>query len=185
MKTDHLEHKAVKNTPPDSVNTLSDSQESICLSQKIGHILMERNQMCSTAESCTGGNIAAAITAVPGCSGYFRGGVVAYSNSIKVNLLHVKETTLAEQGAVSEETVREMVKGAMESLHTDYAVATSGIAGPGGGTPEKPVGTVWIAAGCKSKIITLKQNRDYGREQNILRATNNALHLLFQLLVEG
>lgn len=192
MERDHLKHNSSENTFVSRENTLTDVrntfpefQESMRLSKEIGRILEKRNQMFGTAESCTGGNIAAAVTAVPGCSAYFRGGVVAYSNSVKVDLLHVSETTLARQGAVSEETVREMVKGAIDALNADYAIATSGIAGPGGGTPEKPVGTVWIAAGSKGKIITFKQHTDYGRQQNILFATNNALRLLYQLLLKG
>lgn len=192
MERDHLRHKSSENTfgakeflPSDVRNTFPEFQESVRLSREIGHILEKRTQMFGTAESCTGGNIAAIVTAVPGCSAYFRGGVVAYSNSVKVDLLHVSETTLVRQGAVSEETVREMVKGAIDALNADYAIATSGIAGPGGGTPEKPVGIVWIAAGCKGKIITFKQHTDYGRQQNIFLATNNALRLLYQLLLEG
>lgn len=140
--------------------------------------------MLATAESCTGGNISATITAVPGSSEYYKGSIIAYSNEVKMNLLQVKEQTLIKHGAVSEETVREMVKGAMKSLNTDCAVATSGIAGPSGGTPDKPVGTVWIAAGSRKKIITLKQEKDEGREQNILHATYNALFLLRELLLD-
>ncbi len=159
-------------------------EEDTPLNQIIGNILRERHKTLSTAESCTGGSIAAAITAIPGSSGYFTGSIVAYSNDVKVNQLHVKEETLRKHGAVSEETAVEMVRGAMESLNTDYAVATTGIAGPDGGTPEKPVGTVWIAAGSGKKIITRKLESDRGREANILRATNNALILLHDLLLE-
>ena len=110
--------------------------------EKVGELLKAKNFSLSTAESCTGGGIAALITSVPGSSEYFKGGIVAYSNEIKADLLHVSVETLAQYGAVSRETVVEMVKGAMKTLKTDCAVATSGIAGPGGGTPEKPVGTV-------------------------------------------
>lgn len=152
------------------------------LSHKLGEQLKTKKATLSTAESCTGGNISAAITAIPGSSEYFKGSIVAYSNEIKINLLHVQKTTLERHGAVSEQTVREMVKGAMESLNTEYAVATSGIAGPDGGTPEKPVGTVWIAAGSKKEIIALRQETDNGRIQNILRASENALLLLQELL---
>ena len=125
--------------------------------EKVGELLKAKNFSLSTAESCTGGGIAALITSVPGSSEYFKGGIVAYSNEIKADLLHVSVETLAQYGAVSRETVVEMVKGAMKTLKTDCAVATSGIAGPGGGTPEKPVGTVWIAAACKNEIVTMKQ----------------------------
>ena len=134
---------------------MSEEIDIISLSSELGELLKERNYMLATAESCTGGNISATITAVPGSSEYYKGSIIAYSNEVKMNLLQVKEQTLIKHGAVSEETVREMVKGAMKSLNTDCAVATSGIAGPSGGTPDKPVGTVWIAAGSRKKIITL------------------------------
>ena len=155
------------------------------LSKEIGELLKEKKATLSTAESCTGGNIAASITAIPGSSDYFKGSVVAYSNEIKIKLLSVQQETLANHGAVSEETIREMVKGAMKSLNTDYAVATSGIAGPSGGTEKKPVGTIWIAAGSKDKIIILKQEKDNGRSSNIHQATQNALKLLYNLLLEA
>lgn len=155
------------------------------ISQSIGEILRERNETMSTAESCTGGNIAASITAIAGSSDYFKGSIVAYSNEIKMKLLHVKETTLQKHGAVSEETVIEMAKGAMKSLNTDCAITTSGIAGPGGGSKEKPVGTVWIAATYKNRTLTQKQEGDKGREENILKATKNALLLLHKLLLKG
>ncbi|RGN45011.1 MULTISPECIES: CinA family protein [unclassified Bacteroides] len=163
---------------------MSEEIDIISLSSELGELLKERNYMLATAESCTGGNISATITAVPGSSEYYKGSIIAYSNEVKMNLLQVKEQTLIKHGAVSEETVREMVKGAMKSLNTDCAVATSGIAGPSGGTPDKPVGTVWIAAGSRKKIITLKQEKDEGREQNILHATYNALFLLRELLLD-
>ncbi|KAB3752326.1 CinA family protein, partial [Phocaeicola vulgatus] len=134
-----------------------------------------------TAESCTAGSVAAAITAVAGSSQFFKGGIIAYSNEIKESLLGVNHETLETHGAVSEETVIEMVKGAMKSMNSDCAVATSGIAGPTGGTPDKPVGTIWIAAGCKDKVITLKLEGDEGRNKNIANATQNALQLLRKL----
>ena len=148
----------------------------------IGNLLREKNLTVSTAESCTGGSIAAKLTSVPGSSDYFKGGIVAYSNEIKESLLGVSSETLKKQGAVSEETVIEMVKGAMKALKTDCAVSTSGIAGPGGGTKEKPVGTVWIAAAYKNEIRTMKQDTDRGREMNVERAGNNAFLLLLDLL---
>ena len=125
------------------------------LEEEIGELLKAKNLSLSTAESCTGGGIAALITSVPGSSEYFNGGIVAYSNEIKQDLLHVSAETLARHGAVSRETVVEMVKGAMKTLKTDCAVATSGIAGPGGGTQEKPVGTIWIAAAYNNEIVTM------------------------------
>ncbi len=146
--------------------------------EEIGELLKAKNLSLSTAESCTGGGIAALITSVPGSSEYFNGGIVAYSNEIKKDLLHVSAETLAKYGAVSRETVIEMVKGAMKTLKTDCAVATSGIAGPGGGTPEKPVGTVWIAAAYKNDIVTMKQEEDRGRAGNVQSAIQNALSML-------
>ena len=149
------------------------------LEEKVGELLKAKKLSLSTAESCTGGGIAALITSVPGSSEYFN---VAYSNEIKMSLLHVSAETLEKHGAVSRETVTEMVKGAMKTLKTDCAVATSGIAGPGGGTPEKPVGTVWIAAAYKNEIVTMKQEGDEGRKGNVEKAIQNALLLLCEKL---
>ena len=152
------------------------------LEEKVGELLKAKKLSLSTAESCTGGGVAALVTSVPGSSEYFNGGIVAYSNEVKISLLHVSAETLERYGAVSQETVIEMVKGAMKALKTDCAVATSGIAGPGGGTPEKPVGTVWIAAGYKNEIRTYKQETNRGRAMNIERTGNNALLMLRDLL---
>ena len=143
------------------------------LEEKVGELLKAKKLSLSTAESCTGGGIAALITSVPGSSEYFNGSIVAYSNEIKMSLLH---------GAVSRETVTEMVKGAMKTLKTDCAVATSGIAGPGGGTPEKPVGTVCIASAYKNEIVSMKQEGDEGRKGNVEKAIQNALLLLCEKL---
>lgn len=150
--------------------------------EEIGILLKTKNLSLSTAESCTGGGIAALITSVPGSSEYFNGGIVAYSNEVKMSLLHVSADTLEKHGAVSRETVTEMAKGAMKTLKTDCAVATSGIAGPGGGTPGKPVGTIWIAAAYKSEIVTMKQEGDCGRAGNVQKAIQNALLLLLDKL---
>lgn len=158
------------------------SEEDESLEFIIGDLLKQKNLTVSTAESCTGGSIAARLTSIAGSSEYYNGSVVAYSNEVKIGLLSVSSQTLEQFGAVSEQTVIEMVKGAMKALKTDCAVATSGIAGPGGGTPEKPVGTVWIAAGYKNEIRTLKQETNRGRAMNIERASNNALLLLRDLL---
>lgn len=148
----------------------------------VGDLLKKEKKTLSTAESCTGGSVAARITSVSGSSEYFKGGIVAYSNEVKMNLLHVSADTLEKHGAVSEETVIEMAKGAMNALKTDCAISTSGIAGPGGGTKEKPVGTVWIAVAYKNEIRTMKQEIDRGRQMNVERAGNNALILLHELL---
>lgn len=148
------------------------------LEEEIGELLKAKKLSLSTAESCTGGGVAALITSVPGSSEYFKGGIVAYSNEIKTALLYVSAETLKKYGAVSRETVTEMVKGAMNTLKTDCAVATSGVAGPGGGTPEKPVGTVWIAVAYKNEIVTMKQEGDCGRTVNVKKAIQNALLML-------
>ena len=148
----------------------------------IGELLKKKKLTLSTAESCTGGSIAARVTSVAGSSEYFKGSVVAYSNEVKMKLLGVSMETLEKKGAVSEETVIEMVKGAMKALKTDCAVATSGIAGPGGGTKEKPVGTVWIAAAYKNEIVAMKQEGDEGRKGNVEKAIQNALLLLCEKL---
>ncbi len=158
------------------------SEEDIPLEIIVGDLLRRNNLTVSTAESCTGGSIAARISSVPGCSDYFRGSIVAYSNDIKNMLLGVSAETLGKHGAVSEETVTEMVKGAMKVMKTDCAVATSGIAGPGGGTPEKPVGTIWIAVGYKNEIRTYRQETNRGRSMNMERAGNNALLMLRDML---
>ena len=158
------------------------SEEDTSLEVIVGELLKKKKLTVSTAESCTGGSIAARLTSIAGSSEYFNGSIVAYSNEVKMNLLYVSPETLERHGAVSEETVIEMVKGAMKALKTDCAVATSGIAGPGGGTPEKPVGTVWIAAGYKNEIRTYKQETNRGRSMNIERAGNNALLILRDLL---
>ena len=157
------------------------SLETKFISREINDLMWKNGSTLSTAESCTAGNVAAAITSVPGSSQFYKGGVVGYSNEVKENMLHVSHETLETHGAVSEETITEMIKGAMTVLKTDFAVATSGIAGPGGGTAEKPVGLIWVAAGNKENVITAKLTEDDGREKNIQAATTKALQLLLEL----
>lgn len=156
------------------------------LAEEINNILAQRGLTLATAESCTGGGIAAAITAIPGSSAVFKGAVVAYANEIKQSILRVSEETLLQHGAVSEATVREMVAGAARLMQTDCAIATSGIAGPGGGTKEKPVGTVWVATyikgDIKSHLLTLDDN---GRATNIDATIAAALQMLLSLLRES
>jgi PncC family amidohydrolase len=152
------------------------------IEETIGHILKEKNLTLSTAESCTGGNIAARITSVSGSSKYYKGGIIAYDNEVKTSLLKVSPDTLEQYGAVSRETVIEMVKGVMGALRTTCTVATSGIAGPGGGTPTKPVGTIWIAAAFKGELTTLKLEGDRGRAGNIEHTVYEALNLLLKLI---
>ena len=152
------------------------------LEEEIGKMLEAKKLSLSTAESCTGGGIAALMTSVSGSSEYFKGGIVAYSNEVKMSLLDVSAETLKKHGAVSRETVTEMAKGAMKRLKTDCAIATSGIAGPGGGTPEKPVGTIWIAVAYKNEIVTWMQTGDSGRTENTKKAIQNALLMLYDSL---
>ena len=133
------------------------------LPELVAYTMKKEGKTLATAESCTGGTLAHQLTAMAGASEYFRGGVVAYSNEVKECALGVRHETLVAHGAVSEETVREMAAGARERLGADYAVATTGIAGPGGGTPEKPVGTVWIAVagpdGVTAKLLKFGDRR--------------------------
>ncbi|MBL7748930.1 MAG: nicotinamide-nucleotide amidohydrolase family protein, partial [Chitinophagaceae bacterium] len=149
----------------------------------IGKILKAKGKTMATAESCTGGYMAHLITSIPGSSAYYKGTVVSYANAVKENVLGVKPETLASTGAVSKETVTEMVKGAIEKLGTDFAVATSGIMGPDGGTDEKPVGTVWIAVGNKDKVETLKLNLRFDRQRNIGMTAANALNFLRKFIL--
>ena len=149
----------------------------------IGKILLARNQTMGTAESCTGGYIAHLITGIAGSSAYYKGSVVSYANDVKHDLLHVKQSTLDQFGAVSEETVREMAAGLLAELKVDYALATSGIMGPGGGSEEKPVGTVWIAVASKEKVMTHKLNLRFDRQRNITMAAANALNFLRKFIL--
>ncbi|MBO5381842.1 MAG: CinA family protein [Bacteroides sp.] len=152
------------------------------LAEELGKLLLQKGLTLSTAESCTGGGIASIITAIPGSSQYFHGGIVAYANEVKMALLEVQSETLEKHGAVSEQTVVEMAKGAMKSMKTTCSIATSGIAGPGGGTADKPVGTIWIAVACNERIVTKRLEGDFGRAENIKNTIKNALSLLIKTL---
>ncbi len=149
----------------------------------IGRMLTERGLKIASAESCTGGYLAHLLTSVAGSSAYFEGSVIAYSYDLKESLLDVSHETLMSVGAVSEECVREMVKGAVKRLGVDLAVAVSGIAGPGGETPDKHVGTIWLAVGNADKIITAKIGIDRGRLKNIEYAANVGLNLIRKYLL--
>lgn len=149
----------------------------------LGDVLTRMNLTLSTAESCTGGNIAHRITSVAGSSQYFMGSVVAYDNSIKSSVLHVPSQLINDFGAVSEHTVRAMVNGVCDLMHTQCAIATSGIAGPGGGTPDKPVGTVWVAAKYGNSVVAEKKLFFGNRAQVIERATTHGITLLLRLLL--
>lgn len=152
--------------------------EGATVEQLVHDELLSRKQTLSTAESCTGGRIAAAFTAMPGSSGYYKGGMIAYSNSLKQELLGVSTRDLDDFGAVSEQVVRAMAEGARSKCRSDWALATSGIAGPAGGTEEKPVGTVWIACAGPSGTATLKIHAGTDRGQIQDRATAAAIALL-------
>jgi len=148
------------------------------LEKQIGNILRKKGVTLATAESCTGGEIAHLITAVPGSSAYFKGAVVSYANEVKVNVLGVKEEDLEQYGAVSEAVVLQMAQGVKKLMKTDYAVSTSGVAGPDGGTPEKPVGTVWIGVATPQKTFARKYVFSFTRERNIAKAAAKALELV-------
>jgi nicotinamide-nucleotide amidase len=172
----------VFNTLKKQVEDVMVVDEDISFEVLLGRILKERNKTVSTAESCTGGYIAHLITSIAGASEYFKGSVVSYDNSIKENVLHVSHETISAAGAVSEETVRQMVAGALSIMQTDYAVAVSGIMGPGGGSGEKPVGTVWIAVGNTDRIETKKMHFRFDRKKNIELTAVNAMHMLYRFI---
>ena len=151
-------------------------------SREIITLLYEKGITVGTAESCTGGRIAEAIIATPGASNYFKGSIVSYVNEIKQRLLGVDAQVLEEKTAVCEEVAHQMVIGACWTLNVDYAISVTGIAGPGGGTREIPVGTIYIACGTPDEIITLKLEEDNGRDQNLVMATNKALQLFLEFL---
>jgi nicotinamide-nucleotide amidase len=154
------------------------------LEMVIGRILKERNQTMCTAESCTGGEIAHLITGISGSSNWYKGSVVAYSNEIKTNLLGVNPDLIRDHGAVSEEVVRAMATGARKQLAADFSVATSGIAGPDGGSIEKPVGTIWISVSSPSEIVAEKHVFGSDRTTNIRRFSLAALNLLRKQIIK-
>lgn len=153
--------------------------------RSIEEILLQHGVTVSTAESCTGGGIAARLTSVSGSSRYVMGGIVSYQDYVKEQLLGVSPETIARYGVVSRETVIEMARGACRALETDAAVSTSGIAGPSGAEPGKPVGTIWMAAVCGDVCLTYMQSGDDGRAENIARAIENALDLLGRAVIEA
>lgn len=146
--------------------------------------LLELGLTLGVAESCTGGNIAHMLTAMPGSSKYFKGGVISYSNETKCNVLKVSASNIEKLGAVSEAVVVEMAKGAQKTLNVDCAIAVSGIAGPDGGSEDKPVGTVWIATTYKDRTTTKLYNLNKHRETNIVGASNAAIVQLLEMLNE-
>lgn len=156
--------------------------EDLPIEKVIANELVAQSKTIAVAESCTGGNIAHRITLLSGSSEYFKGGVIAYSNDIKANLLRVKKEDIIVNGAVSQTVVEQMAKGARALLNADVSVATSGIAGPTGGSNEKPVGIVWIAASSEEQTISKEFHFGLLREQNIERATQSAFVLVKELL---
>ena len=158
--------------------------ESKILSRELLQALYDNGKTLGTAESCTGGRIAQTIIAAPGSSNYFKGGIVCYADDVKEKLLHVNCAVLEEHTAVSEPVARQMVIGACEALGSDYAIAATGIAGPGGGTQQNPVGTIWLAYGSPDDVRTLKLNDDNGRDKNISAAISTALRLFLEYYKE-
>ena len=156
--------------------------ENKILSREIQQLVYEAGKTLGTAESCTGGRIAESIIAVPGASEYFKGGIISCTDETKEKVLGVDHDTLVEKNAVSEEVACMMVRGAIRALNVDFAIAATGFAGPGGGTKEIPVGTIWLACGTADEIVTFKQVEDDGRDVNLAKATTKALQMFLDYL---
>lgn len=156
--------------------------ENVQPAQILGQLLSERELTVSCAESCTGGNLAHRIVQVPGSSNYFLGSVVSYSNDVKAGVLGVSRSSLEKYGAVSQEVVKEMVQGVCSLMRTDCGIATSGIAGPDGGSAIKPIGTVWIAVKWGDTLVTECMRFNGDRNEVIESATNHAMVMLINLL---
>jgi nicotinamide-nucleotide amidase len=150
----------------------------------VGQLLLESNQTLAIAESCTGGFVSHLITSIPGSSAYFKGGIITYANEIKTQELSIPAAIINQHGAVSSEVVELMAKEIKNKFKTDYAIATSGIAGPSGGSAEKPVGTIWIAIATQQQVITQKFLFGGTREQNIERTAQTALNMLRKHIVK-
>lgn len=161
------------------------TKEDQTIPQVVFDILKQRGKTLSTAESCTGGYIAHLITSEPGASLIFKGSVISYANEIKTGVLQVKPETIAQHGAVSEETVKEMAAGALQLLNTDYTVAVSGIMGPDGGTETKPAGTVWVAVADHAATLTQKFHFRFDRARNIETTSVQALNLLRKFILRS
>lgn len=153
------------------------------IQQVIGKVLLKYQKTIGICESCTGGFLSHLITSVSGCSEYYLGGVVSYTNLLKNKLLSVNNSHFTTVGAVSEEVVKEMVKGGLEMFQSDYCIGISGIAGPNGGTDEKPVGTIWVAVGSRKTIKTFKYNLGNNRDRNIQIASIYALNEIRKLII--
>jgi len=158
-------------------------EEEDTLSQSVGKLLAAKNNTVATAESCTGGYLAHLLTSIPGSSSYYTGSILAYANVIKENLLQVDKNILIQNGAVSEACVKAMAENCRRIMHTDYAIATSGVAGPSGGTKEKPVGTVWIAVATPTHCIAKVFNMGDHRGRTIERTALMGLDMLRKELI--
>jgi nicotinamide-nucleotide amidase len=170
-----------KNTVPELVFGFDD----VSMEEVVGKLLLEKGKTLSTAESCTGGYIAHLITSIPGSSDYFAGSIISYSNEIKIKELGVKKSDIEVNGAVSKQVVEQMAIAAREKLGTDYSLATSGIAGPTGGTEEKPVGTVWIALASEKGVKSFLYHFGEHRWRNIRRSALTALNMLRLELIKN
>jgi nicotinamide-nucleotide amidase len=160
------------------------AERDISFEEAILEMLIARNQTLSTAESCTGGYIGHLLTSIAGSSRAYEGGAISYSYDLKKEMLGVKAETLEKFGAVSQETVEEMALGAIARFNTTYSIACSGIAGPGGGTLDKPVGTVWVAVARGTHVFSKKFQFGNLRMQNIERTAVQALYMLFRMIKE-
>ncbi len=173
-----LEVEKLKIIIPNNIFAFSDEK----LGAIIGRLIADKNKTIAVAESCTGGSLAYAFTSNSGASEYFKGGIVAYSNKIKEQMLGVNSNTLNKFGAVSNQTATEMAQGVIKLMDADYSIATTGIAGPSGGTKQKPVGTVCIAVADKNRVIVKEYQFNREREHNIERTIQTALHMLKALI---
>ncbi len=160
------------------------TNEDVPMEKVLGKLLLQKNKTVATAESCTGGYIAHLITSISGSSAFYKGSIVSYDNEVKTGLLKVSENMLKENGAVSEPVVIQMVKGVLQNIHTNYAIAVSGIMGPEGGTTDKPVGTVWIAVGNNQKQVAQKLHFRFNRQRNIQLTALNALNMMRKFVLE-
>lgn len=177
---DEIFYRFQEKVKPYLVTNLDEKMEEV-----VGKLLIRKQKKLSTAESCTGGYIAHLLTSLPGSSAFYDGSIVSYSYKAKEDLLQVNEKALLEYGAVSEEIVLQMAKGALEKIGTDYTIAVSGIMGPGGGTADKPTGTVWMAAGSRERLVTRKMHFRFERTINIHLTAVQALNLLREFILEN
>ncbi len=152
------------------------------MSRDINEMLWKTKKTLSTAESCTSGRVAAVLTSTPGSSEYYLGGIVCYSDHVKTDILNVDAKVIENRSSVCEEVAKQMVVGANKLFHSDYSIAVTGFAGPGGGTDEAPVGTIWVAVGNAEKIITKKLEKDCGRDKNLAVATFYATKMIHDYL---